>query len=137
MDNYYTSPLLFQCLLAKQQFCIGTVWKTKARLGGAYKTWALLNNEISYFRCEEIVFTRKMDSREVLLLSTATIFEPVFYIVFVAPFIYFFISLYASTQVYPLPIHPLIGFIRVRPLVSIPQTTKCVYSKHIPLKPMS
>ena len=40
MDNYFTSPLLFQCLLAEKIFCIGTVRKNKASLGGAFRKWA-------------------------------------------------------------------------------------------------
>ena len=74
MDNYFTSPLLFQCLLAENIFCIGTVRKNKAGLGGALwaergKT-ALGDYEMAHLRWGEMVFTRWKDSREVLLLST-------------------------------------------------------------------
>ena len=81
MDNYFTSPLLFQCLLAEKIFCIDTVRKNKAGLGGAFRKWsergktALGDYEMVHFRWGEMVFIRWKDSREVLLLSTATIFE--------------------------------------------------------------
>ena len=81
MDNYFTPPLLFQCLLAEKIFGIGTVRKNKAGLGGAFRKWAesgrtaLGDYEMAHLRWGEMVFTRWKDSREVLLLSTATIFE--------------------------------------------------------------
>ena len=81
MDNYFTTPLLFQCLLAEKNLCVSTVRKNKAGLGGAYKKvaatseTALHDNEMVHLRWGEMVFTRWKDSREVLLLTTATVFE--------------------------------------------------------------
>ena len=55
--------------------------KNKAGLGGAFRKCAesgktaLCDYEMAHLRWREMVFTRWKDSREVLLLSTATVFE--------------------------------------------------------------
>lgn len=41
MDIYFTSPLLFPCLLAKLSFCIGNEQKNKVGQWREYEEWAL------------------------------------------------------------------------------------------------
>lgn len=70
-------------------FCVDTVRKNKTGLGGAYNNWTasgeitLRDNDMVHLRWGEVVFIRRKYSREVLLLSTALIFEenkePVYY----------------------------------------------------------
>lgn len=70
MDNYYTSPELFEELLYFHTYCTGTVRSNRTGLPAAVKDARLKHNECIFRRKDQMLCIKWCDKRMVMLLTT-------------------------------------------------------------------
>lgn len=80
MDNFFTSPTLFECLASHGIFAVGTC--RKDRTAGAVPFWESLDRrllergDMHFARSGNIAFVQWLDSKDVILCSTIHIAQP-------------------------------------------------------------
>lgn len=78
-DNYFTSPILFMCLVWHGVYAVGTLRENRRGSKEAMRYWGITKQsmkkkgDMSFARFGFLVFTQWWDSKKVKFLSTAHI----------------------------------------------------------------